>query len=90
MQDVTCGLAVVYPPIVVMTVPEKKKALARFHWLTKEELLLGSTPAPMASATSYRGIVGGEKNHIPGFYFILFFYPEMTMNFGVGKHNYLQ
>lgn len=39
-------------PIVVMMVPEKKKALARSHWLTKVLLLLGSTPAPMASTTS--------------------------------------
>lgn len=39
-------------PIVVMIVPEKKKALARSHWLMKVMLLLGSTPAPMASTTS--------------------------------------
>lgn len=40
-------------PIVVMIVPEKKKALARFHWLTWEKLLVGSTPAPTASITSW-------------------------------------
>lgn len=40
-------------PMVVMIVPEKKKALARSHWLTKEKLLeVGSTPAPTASITS--------------------------------------
>lgn len=38
--------------MVVMIVPEKKKALARSHWLMKVMLLLGSTPAPMASTTS--------------------------------------
>lgn len=43
-------------PMVVMMVPEKKKALAKSHWLVKvEELLLGSTPAPTASATSWDG-----------------------------------
>lgn len=47
-------------PIVVMIVPEKKKALARSHWLTKVRLLLGSTPAPTASTTSWDGTV--EKN----------------------------
>lgn len=41
-------------PIVVMIVPEKKKALARSHWLMKVMLLLGSTPAPMASTTSWK------------------------------------
>lgn len=44
--------------MVVIIVPEKKKALARSHWLAKlEALLLGSTPAPMASATSWDQMV---------------------------------
>lgn len=48
-------LLVLHLPIVVMIVPEKKKALARSHWLTKVVLLLGSTPAPTASTTSWYG-----------------------------------
>lgn len=44
-------------PMVVMIVPEKKKALARSHWLTKEKLLaVGSTPAPAASITSWKKV----------------------------------
>lgn len=42
-----------YLPMVVIIVPEKKKALARSHWLTKVLLLIGSTPAPMALTTSW-------------------------------------
>lgn len=41
------------PPMVVTIVPEKKKALARSHWLTKVKLLAGSTPAPTTSITSW-------------------------------------
>lgn len=45
------------PPMVVMIVPEKKKALARSQWLTRVMLLLGSTPALMASTTSLNGVM---------------------------------
>lgn len=50
------------PPMVVMIVPEKKKALARSHWLTKVTLLLGSTPALTASTTSWDGTM--EKRRV--------------------------
>lgn len=50
-----------HPPMVVMIVPEKKKALARSHWLTKLRLLMGSTPAPTASTTSWDGNGEEEK-----------------------------
>lgn len=46
--------------MVVMMVPEKKKALARSHLLTNVALLMGSTPAPVASTTSWEGTVGGR------------------------------
>lgn len=41
-------------PMVVMMVPQKKKALARFHLLVKFKVLLASTPASIASITRCR------------------------------------
>lgn len=57
-----CGNAI---PMVVMIVPEKKKALARSQLLLNVALFFGSTPAPMASVTFCGGI---KNNSLDGWY----------------------
>lgn len=52
-------------PMVVIIVPEKKKALARSQLLLNVSLFFGSTPAPMASVTFCRGI---KNNSLDGWY----------------------
>lgn len=57
-----CGNAI---PMVVMIVPEKKKALARSQLLLNVLLFVGSTPAPMASVTFCKDT---KNNSLDGWY----------------------